>query len=180
MLYASFGMSFFLYVIFIQYFTGTLYVELWMTPSYENLNSIKATIRNTDSISRSSFILVHTSYTNSLFLIPHLLASDPRTKNTPAAIKNDQVRIRTRPKRALARLNTKALRWIERHTLDPLAQRTPREPREVADATVKGDHAASEGVGALEIQLSAFLHETLSVAPLVYSVFQMWVQDFHG
>lgn len=33
------------------------------------------------------------------------------------------------------------------------------------------DAPASEGVGALKIQLGPFLHETLAVAPLMYSVF---------
>jgi hypothetical protein len=42
------------------------------------------------------------------------------------------------------------------------------------------DAPASEGICALEIQLDAFFHEALAVAPLVYSVFEMGVQDLHG
>lgn len=42
------------------------------------------------------------------------------------------------------------------------------------------DAPASEGIGALEIQLGAFLHEPLAIAPLVNSVFEMGIQNFHG
>jgi hypothetical protein len=49
------------------------------------------------------------------------------------------------------------------------------------DHTGKERHVpAGEGIGALKIQFCAFLHETLAVAPLVYSVFEMRVQDFHS
>lgn len=39
---------------------------------------------------------------------------------------------------------------------------------------------AGEGISTLKIQFCTFLHETLAVAPLVYSVFEMGVQDFHS
>jgi hypothetical protein len=42
------------------------------------------------------------------------------------------------------------------------------------------DVSSGERIGALEIQLDAFLHKPLAVAPLVNPVFEMGVQDLHG
>lgn len=39
---------------------------------------------------------------------------------------------------------------------------------------------SSERIGALEIQLDAFLHKPLAVAPLMNPVFEMGVQNLHG
>lgn len=39
---------------------------------------------------------------------------------------------------------------------------------------------SGERIGALEIQLDAFLHKPLAVAPLVNPVFEMRVQNLHG
>ena len=37
-----------------------------------------------------------------------------------------------------------------------------------------------QGICALEIQLGTFFHEALAIAPLVYPVFEMRVQDLYG
>ena len=42
------------------------------------------------------------------------------------------------------------------------------------------DLPSGERIGALEIQLDAFLHKALPVAPLVHPIFEMGVQDLHG
>jgi hypothetical protein len=42
------------------------------------------------------------------------------------------------------------------------------------------DVPSGERIGALEIQLDAFLYKPLAVAPLVNPVFEMGVQDLHG
>ena len=127
---------------------------------------------------------------NPFFLLPDFLSLHPCAEHVPAAIKNDQVSVRARSKRSFPILDAKAPRRIESHAFYRFTQGTSREPREVPDAGVEGDNAranlsvvklscvgdgrdapASEGVGALEIQLGPFLHETLAVAPLMYSVF---------
>lgn len=43
-----------------------------------------------------------------------------------------------------------------------------------------GDTPAGEGICALEIQLGTFFHKAIAIAPLVYSVFEMRIQDLHG
>ena len=141
------------------------------------------------------------SRANPLLFLPDFLALHPCAEHIPGAIKNDQVRVHAWPEGSLPILNTEAPRRIRRHAFNRFAQRTPGETRKVTDAGVKGDdtasqvgerldmdHAtvngrdvpASEGVGALEIQFDAFLHEPLAITPFVYSVFQMRVQYFHG
>jgi hypothetical protein len=42
------------------------------------------------------------------------------------------------------------------------------------------DIPASEGIGALKIQLGTFLYKALAVSPTVYSIFEIGVQDFHS
>jgi hypothetical protein len=42
------------------------------------------------------------------------------------------------------------------------------------------DVSSGERIGALEIQLDAFLDKPLAVAPLVNPVLEMGVQDLHG
>ena len=39
---------------------------------------------------------------------------------------------------------------------------------------------SGERIGALEIQLDAFLHKSFAVAPLVNPVFEMGIQNLHG
>lgn len=69
---------------------------------------------------------------------------------------------------------------VESSTLDRLTQRTSGELDKVPDTSVQSDDAPGKGGGSLEVQFDTFLHESLSVSPLVNTVLQVRIQDLHG
>jgi len=71
-----------------------------------------------------------------LLFLPDFLAPDPGAQHIATAIKNNQVRICAWAKRAFPILNTETPRRIKRHAFNRFTQRTSRETRKVADASV--------------------------------------------
>ena len=76
-----------------------------------------------------------------LIFLPDFPASDPCAEHITTVIKNDQVCVCAGAERALPVFNAETPRRIECHAFNRFTQRTSREAREVADASVQSDDA---------------------------------------
>lgn len=128
--------------------------------------------------------------------VPHRLPLDPSAHHVSVLVEHSEIRIGTGSKRTLPVLDSQtSLRIflvhfltrpkqspcrVESGALDRLPQRTPGELDKVPDASVQSDDAPSESGGPLKVQFKSFLHESLSLSPLMNAVLQIRIQDLHG